>query len=150
MVNGGALATMEMLLSGDCDTSFARILDLLRSFAGNEELAVDEATFQGELRGADRNRATAYLMRSQGMLDSDVDATLGLYLRQCSVQVTRVCAEISGRLGLHVFATDAEDSLRTRRAGHLHIVTVRSLWPPRRLRRPVGEHWARRPRPAGG
>jgi glutaminase len=28
-----------------------------------------------------------------------------------SVRGTRVCAEISERLGLHVFATDAEDSL---------------------------------------
>jgi hypothetical protein len=27
------------------------------------------------------------------------------------VRGTRVCAEISERLGLHVFATDAEDSL---------------------------------------
>ncbi len=40
------------------------------------------------MRTADRNRATAYLMRSQGMLEGDVEAILGLYLKQCSVHVT--------------------------------------------------------------
>ena len=40
------------------------------------------------MRTADRNRATAYLMRSQGMLEGDVEAILALYLQQCSVRVT--------------------------------------------------------------
>jgi glutaminase len=203
MVNGGALATTDMMLGPGFDESFERILEVLRRYAGNHSLSVDEETFQAECRGADRNRATAYLMRSNGMLPGDVDATLRLYLRQCSVQVTcrdlavmaatlanggscpvtgeralardrvrdvlsimytcgmydfagewayeigvpaksgvsggvlavvpgkmgigvfspgldrygnsvrgtRVCAEISERLGLHVFATDAEDAL---------------------------------------
>ena len=35
-----------------------------------------------------RNRATAYLMRSDGMLAGDIEATLTLYLRQCSISVT--------------------------------------------------------------
>jgi glutaminase len=203
MVNAGALATTDMVLDGSFDASFERILGVLRCYAGNQDLAVDEPTFEAELRGADRNRATAYLMRSDGMLAGDVETTLALYLRQCSLEVTcrdlavmaatlangcvnpltgeralprervrdvlsvmytcgmydfagewayevgvpaksavsggilavipgkggigvfspgldrygnsvrgtRVCAEISERLGLHVFATDAEDSL---------------------------------------
>jgi glutaminase len=203
MLNGGALATTDMVLGPGFDQSFERILEVLRRYAGDYSLSVDEETFQAECRGADRNRATAYLMRSNGMLPGDVDATLRLYLRQCSVQVTcrdlavmaatlanggscpvtgeralardrvrdvlsimytcgmydfagewayeigvpaksgvsggvlavvpgkmgigvfspgldrygnsvrgtRVCAEISERLGLHVFATDAEDAL---------------------------------------
>jgi glutaminase len=40
------------------------------------------------MRTADRNHATAYLMRSQGMISGDVEGILALYLRQCSVQVT--------------------------------------------------------------
>src|SRR3712207_9321839 len=40
------------------------------------------------MRTADRNRATAYLMRSNGMISGDVESILALYLRQCSVQVT--------------------------------------------------------------
>lgn len=203
MVNAGALATTDMMLGKSFEDSFERILAVLRRYSANESLAVDEQTFDAEQRGADRNRATAYLMRSDGMLSGDVEATLALYLRQCSVEVTcrdlavmaatlanggvnpvtgesalprdrvrdvlsvmhtcgmydfagewayevgvpaksgvsggilavvpgkmgigvfspgldrygnsvrgtRVCAEISERLGLHVFATEAEDSL---------------------------------------
>lgn len=88
MVNGGALATTDMVLGEDFDGSFERILASLKRYAGNDDLAVDEETFEAELLGVDRNRAIAYLMRSEGMIAGDVEATLRLYLRQCAVQVT--------------------------------------------------------------
>ena len=88
MVNDGALATTDMMLGPDFDESFERILEILHRYAGNDSLAADEETFRAECRGADRNRATAYLMRSNRMLAGDVDATLRLYLRQRSVHVT--------------------------------------------------------------
>jgi glutaminase len=88
MVNAGALVTTDLVRGKDPAEKFERILDSLRTYAGNESLAVDEATFQAEMRTADRNRATAYLMRSNGMISGDVESILALYLRQCSVQVT--------------------------------------------------------------
>lgn len=203
MINAGALVTTDLVRGSHPQEKLDRILAVLRLCAGNEDLEVDQKTFRSELRGADRNRATAYLMRSQGMLEGDIEAILALYLQQCSVRVTcrdlavmaatlangcvnpvtgervlprervrdvlsvmhtcgmydaagqwtynigvpaksgvsggllavvpgklgigifspgldahgnsaravRVCAEISERLGLHVFATDAEDAL---------------------------------------
>jgi glutaminase len=60
----------------------------VRLYAANEDLAVDWGTFEKEIETADRNRATAYLMRSQGMLAGDVQQTLALYLQQCSITVT--------------------------------------------------------------
>ena len=45
------------------------------------------------MRTADRNRATAYLMRSNGMISGDVESILALYLRQCSVWVT--CTDLA-------------------------------------------------------
>jgi glutaminase len=88
MVNAGALVTTDLVRGSDPDEQLDRILAILRLYAGNESLEVDQATFRGEMQGADRNRATAYLMRSQGMLDGDVEAILALYLQQCSVRVT--------------------------------------------------------------
>jgi glutaminase len=203
MVNAGALVTTDLVRGSQPEDQLERILAVLRLAAGNDSLEVDQRTFRSELLVADRNRATAYLMRSQGMLEGDVEAILGLYLQQCAVQVScrdlavmaatlangcvnpltgervlprervrdvlsvmhtcgmydaagqwtyevgvpaksgvsggllavvpgklgigvfspgldaygssargvRVCAEISERLGLHVFATDAEDAL---------------------------------------
>jgi glutaminase len=88
MVNAGALATTDLVRGADPAERLGRILDVLRRCAGNDDLTVDTATFDAEQRGADRNRATAYLMRSDGMLAGDVEATLALYLQQCSVHVT--------------------------------------------------------------
>lgn len=88
MVNAGALVTADLVRGKDHADKFERILGTLRSYAGNESLGVDEDTFEAEVRTADRNRATGYLMRSQGMISGDVEEILGLYLRQCSVQVT--------------------------------------------------------------
>jgi glutaminase len=207
MVNAGALVTSDLVRGKDPAEKLERILALLRLYAGNENLDVDEETFELEMQTADRNRATAYLMRSQGMIKGDVEANLALYLQHCSVKVTcrdlgvmaatlangcvnpitgervlarshsrdvltvmhtcgmydyagqwafevgvpaksgvsggilavipskmgvavfspgldshgnsvrgvRVCREISGRLGLHVFATEAEDAMLTAR-----------------------------------
>ena len=88
MVNAGALVTTDLVRGKDPAEKCERILDALRSYAGNESLEVDEHTFEAEMRTADRNRATGYLMRSQGMISGDVEEILALYLRQCSVQVT--------------------------------------------------------------
>jgi glutaminase len=88
MVNAGALVTTDLIHGAGPGEKLARILDLLRRCAGNDNIAVDPAIFDAERQTSDRNRATAYLMRSDGMLHGDVEATLALYLQQCSVQVT--------------------------------------------------------------
>jgi glutaminase len=88
MVNAGALVTTDLVRGKDSAEKFERILGMLRCYAGNRSLEVDERAFEAEMRTADRNRATGYLMRSQGMISGDVEGILALYLRQCSVRVT--------------------------------------------------------------
>jgi len=89
MVNAGALATTYLVEGAyTAGQALERILDVLRCYAGNRGLEADAGTFESEMRTADRNRATAYLMRSDGMLTGDVEGVLALYLRQCSVCVT--------------------------------------------------------------
>ncbi len=88
MINAGALVTTDLVGGSDTEEKLERILVMLRAFAANPDLCVDHETFEREMRTADRNRATAYLMRSQGMLAGEVEATLALYLKHCSVKVT--------------------------------------------------------------
>lgn len=88
MINAGALVTADLVRGADPEEKHARLLDTMRRFAGNDALDVDDETFERELATADRNRATAYLMRSLGMIEGDVEEILALYLRQCSVTVT--------------------------------------------------------------
>jgi glutaminase len=93
MVNAGALVTSDLVRGASADRKLERILAVMQACAGDERLKVDEATVMREVRTADRNRATAYLMRGEGMLAGDVEELLALYLRQCSVQVT--CAQLA-------------------------------------------------------
>ena len=93
MVNAGALVTTDLVRGSTPERKVERIVDVMRTLAGDEELHVDQRTFARELRTADRNRATAYLMRAEDMLDGDVEELLALYLRQCSVHVT--CAQLA-------------------------------------------------------
>jgi glutaminase len=93
MVNAGALVTSDLVRGADDGEKLQRILGCLRAYAGSESLAVDAQILERELASADHNRATAYLMRSQGMIGGDVEATLALYLSQCAVTVT--CRELA-------------------------------------------------------
>jgi len=93
MVNAGALVTTDLVRGASATIKLERILAVVRACAGEEGLEVDPDTFARELRTADRNRATAYLMRAEGMLAGDVEELLALYLRQCSIHVT--CAQLA-------------------------------------------------------
>jgi glutaminase len=97
MVNAGALATTALVRGASGEEKLERILALMRGLAGDPSLEVDEEVFEREMRTADRNRGTAYLMRSDGMLAGDVEETLALYLRQCSVRVT--CVQLAAMAG---------------------------------------------------
>ncbi len=89
MVNAGAIVTSNLVRGSTADEKADRILATLRLYAANDALAVDPRTLRGELGPAgDRNRAIAYLMRSQGMLEVEVEDALAVYLKQCSVHVT--------------------------------------------------------------
>ena len=87
MVNAGALLTTSLVRGADPVERFARILHCLSAFAGRE-LTVDESLYASELGSASRNRALAYLMQSAGSLRADVEETIDVYCRQCSVAVT--------------------------------------------------------------
>ena len=87
MVNAGAIVTTAMVGGATRDEQMERLLDGLSAFAGRR-LEVDEDVFTSERETGDRNRAIAYLMRSAGLLDEDVEEQVALYFRQCSVVVT--------------------------------------------------------------
>ena len=86
MVNAGAIVTTGLARRRRRPGADERLLDGFAGFAGRR-LAVDHAVFASERMTGDRNRALAYLMKSFGMVDGDVDETVDLYFRQCSLLV---------------------------------------------------------------
>lgn len=93
MVNAGAIVVSNLVRGASPDEKLERLLAVFRRYAGNDDLGVDPDILRAELGAADRNRAIAYLMRSQGMITGDAEATLRLYLEQCSVRVT--CRDVA-------------------------------------------------------
>src|SRR6201991_1480794 len=87
MVNAGAIACSGLVHEAKGDGAFDCIRESLSRFAGRE-LGVDEAVFASESTTGDRNRAIGYLLRNSGVIQSNVDAVLGVYFRQCAILVT--------------------------------------------------------------
>ena len=97
MVNMGAIAMCTLIHGETADEKFNRILSLTRTLAQNEEIDIDEAVYLSEKRTGNKNRALAYLLKSYGMIQDDIEDVLDVYFRACSIKVT--CADLA-RIGL--------------------------------------------------
>ncbi|HWV22919.1 MAG TPA: glutaminase A [Thermomicrobiales bacterium] len=122
MINAGAILTTSLVAAQDGRDRFDRIRQRLSAFAGRD-LDVDEAVYRSELATGDRNRALAYLMRSAGALQEDVEETLDAYFRQCAVRVSTIdiaimAATLANRgvnpvTGEHIVSATVADQVMT-------------------------------------
>ncbi|MDY7105161.1 MAG: glutaminase A [Actinomycetota bacterium] len=87
MVNAGAIAITDLVVGSDLDERVEALRSLYERYVGRRP-EVDRRVWESERATGDRNRAIAYLMRSQGIIDDRVEETLDLYFAQCSVLVT--------------------------------------------------------------
>ncbi len=92
MINAGAITSASLVRGDDVQERFERIRQFYSRFAGRE-LTLDQAMFESEDRTGNRNRAIGYLLREYGILEEDPNVTLGVYFRQCSVEVD--CRDLS-------------------------------------------------------
>ena len=94
MINAGAITTAGYL---EPDVSFEDLLAYSRRVCLDEGIEIDERVYESEKNHCARNRAIAYLLQSKGILTGDVEKSLDLYIRMCSLGVT---AESLAGLGL--------------------------------------------------
>lgn len=87
MVNAGAIACSGLIYQIEGAGAFERIRQTLGRFAGRD-LGVDESVYLSERATGNRNRAIAWLLHNYAVVESDVDAVLDTYFRQCAVLVT--------------------------------------------------------------
>ena len=88
MINAGALVATNLVHGAGREEKVGRILERLRIYAAKPDLHVDRDVFATEMESNDRNLGLSYLMRSQGMLDGDIEENIAVYLSICSVTVT--------------------------------------------------------------
>jgi glutaminase len=92
MINAGAIAATNLVWQVYKENTFNHILETFGIYAGST-LEIDEAIYTSESTTGHRNRAIAYLLRNFNILQSEVEAPLDIYFKQCSIKVD--CRQLS-------------------------------------------------------
>jgi glutaminase len=87
MVNAGAIACTGLIHGSKGGAAFKEIRKALGRFAGRD-LDVDGAVYTSESQTGDRNRAIAYLLKTNAVIADNVAEVLDVYFRQCAILVT--------------------------------------------------------------
>jgi len=86
MINSGAIATTSLVKGENKNEKFQKILNHFETYVTGK-LQFDENVFKSESATAHRNRAISYLMKYFEVLDGDIEETLEIYFKQCSILV---------------------------------------------------------------
>ena len=87
-INAGAITVASCIRGKDADEKFERFLEFTKKLCNNEEISLNEPVYESERETGDRNRALAYYLKANGILEGDVDECMDFYFRMCSVNVT--------------------------------------------------------------
>ena len=87
MVNMGAIVMCTLIKGESYQERFDRLLALTRTLANDPQIDVDEEVYLSEKSTGNKNRALAFLMRSCGLLDGEVEEVLDCYFRAYSIRV---------------------------------------------------------------
>ncbi|MFR1708332.1 MAG: glutaminase A [Clostridium sp.] len=96
MINAGAIATVSLINGETAEDKINRILTFTRKITGNEDIGINYNAYESEKKTGDRNRALAYYMKGNGIIEGDVDEILDVYFKACSMEIT--CKDIA-RIG---------------------------------------------------
>lgn len=87
MINSGAIATTSLLQGSSFDEKLIQMLKFFEKLMGHAAI-IDSKIFESEKGTAHRNRAIAYLMKHFGVMTADIEQSLDLYFKQCSILAT--------------------------------------------------------------
>ena len=107
-INSGAIAVESLIIDY---RSFDEMLDFARDLCLDPEITLNRQVYLSEMATCDRNRAIAYLLKSKGIITTNVDTSIELYTKMCSLNVT---AESLANFGL-VLAFDGLNPLTKKR-----------------------------------
>lgn len=93
MINAGAIATTSLISGNAVEDKFDKILQFTRKICNNPSITVNEEVFKSERETGDRNRSLAYFMKSNKIIEGNVDEILDVYFKSCSMEVS--CRDIS-------------------------------------------------------
>ena len=117
-INAGAIVVADTLVS-HYSASKSALMSFVRGLADNPDISVNQEVFQSEKQHGNRNAALAYLMKSFGNIEADVEDALDHYFHQCSVEMS--CRDLARSLGFLAnrgVQPHSGDTIITRRDAH--------------------------------
>lgn len=124
MINSGAIVVVSLLPQEGVGAKIGAVLELCAALSVQKTADVVERVYLSEKFTSDRNRALAYFLRSVGSLEGDVEDTLDVYFRMCSIGTTAKQLSVLGA----TLACDGRNPLTGRDVVSPTVVrTVRAL-----------------------
>jgi len=87
VINAGAILVADVLVS-HYSSSRSAIVNFIRQLADDDNIFVDQNVYQSEIEHGNLNAALAYLMKSFGNIQANVQEVLEHYFYQCSIAIT--------------------------------------------------------------
>ncbi|RUO56468.1 glutaminase B [Pseudidiomarina homiensis] len=87
MINAGAILVSDVLVS-HYSASKSAVLSMVRGLCNRDTVCVDSRVHESEKDHGARNAALAYLMKSFGNIESDVEEVLDHYFWQCALTMS--------------------------------------------------------------
>lgn len=93
LINAGAIAVVATLKKHKQDEAFPLILAEARALLGDPTVDYDHDVYQSEVATGDKNRALGYMLKSNGIIEGNLEEVLSAYFQACSLNST--CAQLS-------------------------------------------------------
>ena len=87
LINAGAIVVADILVS-ELNSPKKDLLDFVRKITGDTSISYDTHVAHSEKATGFRNYAAAYLIKSFGNLENDVESVLDFYFHQCALHMS--------------------------------------------------------------
>jgi len=88
MINAGAIAISALMKKNKTTDPFDKFLSFLKKLAHNPNITMNKDVYASEKETGHRNRSIAHFLKEIGNIESDPEAVLDLYFKQCSIEMT--------------------------------------------------------------
>lgn len=88
-INAGALVITDRIINYNSKPKHV-ILEFIRELAGSDDIYFDKTKALSEFDTSYTNRSLAYLIKSFGNIDNDIEEVLDVYCHQCSISMNVV------------------------------------------------------------
>lgn len=85
LINAGAITTCSLIKGNSVEDKFKRVINRLRELSSSDDVVFLDEIYHSEMKTTDINRSIAYYLKSIGIIESDAEEVLDLYVRNCSI-----------------------------------------------------------------